>query len=183
MRRLSDGDKNLNDFISYIYPKYNEHRKAVPLQKEINNYMGDVSMDYFFDEYVKKTGYFYPLYEGFYERYSNLDLKDNELIRKVDDFELRNYQYNQLSKFLKSSKRITDQNEIDDIINEVILVMEEYKEQRLNIIPEEMMNLYPNIPGDVQMIIFEHQKDILFDSESDYAKWMTNEKKSLIKAE
>ncbi len=178
MRRLSDGDKNLNDFISFIYPKYNEHRKPVPLQKEINNYMGDIPMNYFFDEYIKETGYLYPLYKGFYEKYGNLNLTDNELIRKVDDFELRNYQYNQLSRFLKSTKKITDQNKIDDLINEVILVMEEYKERGLDIIPEEIINLYPNIPADVQMIMFEHQKDIMFDSQSNYADWLTKEKKS-----
>jgi hypothetical protein len=181
MRRLSGGEKDLNDFISYIYPKYNGHRKSVPLLKEINNYMGEISMDYFFDEYVKKTGYLYPLYEGFYDRYRDLNLNENSLVRMVGDYELREYQYNQLTSFLKSIK-VSDQEDIDSTVNEMILVMKEYKKRGLDVIPKEMMELYPNIAGDVQGVMFEHQKDLMFDSDDDYIDWVSQQKKTLTKA-
>jgi len=55
MKRLSEGKKDVNGFIKYVYPKYRNHKANIPLLKELNNYMENYKMDYFFDEYVKKT--------------------------------------------------------------------------------------------------------------------------------
>ncbi len=184
IKRLSDGKKSLNGFIKYYYPKYKNHKAPVPQLKELNKYMAETgtTMNYFYEDYVKKTGYFYPIYEGFLERCRNKKISKNKLKTplKVNDFEVTQYQYDSLKRFL-NGLGIKNENDIKDRLTEMILVLEEYKNRKLNIIPKEMMELYPKLPADVQVIMFEHQKSIMFTSDPEYKRWLRIEKDNLSK--
>lgn len=182
LRRLSDNKKSLNGFIKYYYPKYKNHKEAVPQRKELNKYMEDVgvNMDYFYDDYVKKTGYLYPIYDKFIEQYRNLEFMSTPTIhKKIGNYELNDFQHTQLVKFLKRLG-IKENEEIENKIDEVVILMEEYKTRKLDVIPKEMIELHWKLPGDVQLIMFEHQKDILFHTNADYRKWMEKRKEELL---
>ncbi len=182
LKRLSDGKKSLNGFIEYYYPKYRNHKEAVPQREELNKYMEDVgvNMDYFYDDYVKKTGYLYPIYDRFFEKYENLKFTEApQILKKIGEYKLTDYQYTELAKFLKKTG-IKDKEIIDERINEVVILMEEYKTRNLDVIPKEIVELHWKIPADVQLIMFEHQKDILFNSSADYRKWIEEKKEQLL---
>jgi hypothetical protein len=159
MKRLSEGKKDVNGFIKYVYPKYRNHKANIPLLKELNNYMENYKMDYFFDEYVKKTSYFYPIYDDFINKYKNLKI-DTQIIRIIDGYDLTNYQEKELVKIL-NSMNIKDKKEIDEKIDDIIKTMEEYKKLNLDIIPKEIIELSSKIPGEVQYLMYMHQKSIL----------------------
>ncbi len=177
MKRLSDGEKSLNGFFKYMYPEYRNHQKPVPLLKEINEYMEDANMDYFFEEYVKKTGFFYPLYEDFFDKYRNFEIKGKytQPALKVNDTVITQYQYNTIKNQLRQMN-MKDEEKIKNRIIEMSLVMDNYIKSDYDIIPSEMIDLKEKLPGDVQNIMFEHQKYILFDSESDYKSWVDKAK-------
>lgn len=177
MKRHSGGEKSLNGFIKYIYPKYKNHQKPVPLLEELNNYMEDTRMDYFFDEYIKKTGFVYPLFDSYINKYRDFNVKGKyaDTAIKVNDIEISVHQLNMLKRQLRQMD-IKDEEEVNQKAIEMTLVMDKYKESGMDDIPEEMIELHEKLPGDVQLIIFDHQKDLLFDSEGDYKSWIKKEK-------
>lgn len=182
IKKHSNGEKSLNGFIKYYYPKYKNHKAPVPQLEELNKYMSDtgVKMDYFYEDYVKKTGYFYPIYDGFIEKYRDKNI-NNDLLKtafKVDDYKVSNYQYNNIKRFMKGLK-INDEDKVKEKITEMILVFKEYESRKLNIIPKEMIELYKKLPADVQLIMFEHQKSIMFTSEPEYKRWLRVKKDNL----
>jgi len=67
--KLTNGQKTLEDFMAYLYPKYRDNNQKAPLKKELKNFTGH-DFNPFWDRYVRTKRILLPLWRSPKGKYS-----------------------------------------------------------------------------------------------------------------